>query len=187
MSMAEPSDTAVVIVVDLQTAMFSGVLLPPIHDADALVERVRSVIDWARRSGHPVAFVRHDGPSGDELAPGEPGWPLWPALGRAESEPIFSKTVGDAFSEPALGDWVAQRGAHDVILLGAQTDECIAATVRGALERGLGVSVVDDAHSTWDSNGESAAAIVARYNVGFAAAGARVLTTEALTSSLRPT
>ncbi|HUO12476.1 MAG TPA: isochorismatase family protein, partial [Caulobacteraceae bacterium] len=143
--MTEPSSA--VIVIDLQTGMFDGVAEPPLHDADGLVTRVREILAWARRTGRKVAFVRHDGDPADSLAPGKPGWPVWPALGQAADEPTFSKNVGDSFSNPALGDWVRAAGVDEVILLGAQTDMCVAATVKGALEQGLGVRVVGDAHS----------------------------------------
>ena len=175
-----PASDAPVIVIDLQTGMFDGVFEPPIHDADKLVENARATIAWARRSGRPVAFVRHDGAADDPLAPGKPGWAVWPALGQAEDEPTFSKSVGDAFSNPALADWVG--GAREVILLGAQTDACVAATVKGALERKLAVTVVADAHGTWDYKGETAAQIIARENHAFEAAGAQVVPVAALTS-----
>ena len=171
---------APVLVIDLQTDMFSGVNTAPIHDADALVERTRAVIDWARRTGRKVAFIRHDEEPGGPLAPGAPGWPIWPALGQGPDEPVFSKDVGDAFSNSALGDWVAGQGADGVILLGAQTDHCVAATVGGALSRGLKVTVVGDAHSTWDYAGETAEAIIARHNAGFRAGGAEVVDVRAL-------
>jgi nicotinamidase-related amidase len=183
MTLSPPDAVAVVLVIDLQTGMFDGVLEQPLHDADALVGRVCAVTDWARRSGRKVAFIRHDGVPGDSLAPGAAGWPVWPALGQKGDEPTFSKTVGDAFSQPALGRWVADLGAGEVVLLGAQTDQCVAATVNGALERGLKVTVVGDAHSTWDWNSETAAQIIARHNAAFEAAGARVVTTGALTAA----
>ena len=177
----ERPDAQAVIVVDLQTDMFASPFLPRIHDADAIVDRVRSVIAWARRTGRKVVFIRHDGPPGDPLAPNEPGWPLWPALGRNDDEPIFSKTVGDAFSQPRLVDWLAREGVETVIFVGAQSDFCVAATVRGALERRLRVYVVGDAHSTWDAEGETAQRIVARHNVAFANAGASVIDTATIT------
>ena len=175
------SDTTVVLVIDLQTGMFDGVFEPPLHDADGLMGRVRAVTDWARRNGRKVAFIRHDGSPGDPLAPGKAGWPVWPALGQADDEPTFSKSAGDAFSQPALVEWVADLGAGEVVLLGAQTDQCVAATVKGAMARGLKVTVVGDAHSTWDWNGETAPQIIARHNAAFESAGARMVTTEALT------
>ena len=177
------SSNAPVLVVDLQTGLIDGVAEPPIHDAAAVIERARSVIAWARASGRKVGFVRHDGPPGDSLAPGAAGWPVWPALGQADGEPTFSKNVGDAFSQPALGDWIDAQGAGALVLLGAQSDHCIAATLGGALARGLKVTVVADAHSTCDSAGETAAAIIARQNQAFAAAGAKVVSTAELTAS----
>lgn len=182
--MSEPAAIApdgVVIVIDLQTGMFDGVADPPLHDAEALVERVRNVAGWARAGGRKVAFIRHDGPQGDSLAPGQPGWPIWPALGQRDDEPTFSKSVGDAFSNPALGAWVEDAGATRVVLLGAQTDMCVAATVGGALARGLAVTVVGDAHSTVAYGEESVPSIVARHNRQFAEAGAKVLTAAELT------
>ena len=170
-----PSSTAPLIVIDLQTDMFSGANLPPIHDADALVERVRALLAWARGSGRRVAFVRHDGPPGDPLAPGEPGWPVWTVLGQADDEPTFSKTEGDAFTNANLLAWVSGLGAAQVILTGAQTDCCVAATTHGALARGLKPLVVADAHSTWGSGSKMAEQIIAQHNEAFAEAGAEVI------------
>jgi nicotinamidase-related amidase len=170
-----------VLVIDLQTGMFDGVAEPPIADADRLVERARAVIAWARRTGRPLAFIRHDGSAGDPLAPGKPGWAVWPALGQAEDEPTFGKSVGDAFSNPEVVGWVDGGGSGEVVLLGAQSEMCVAATIRGALARGLKVTVVGDAHGTWPSGEATADAIIARENAAFEAAGAKVTTTAALT------
>lgn len=172
---------APVLVIDLQTGMFDGVHEPPIRDAETLVAKARAVTVWARGAGHPVAFVRHEGPGGDPLARGQPGWPVWPALGQAEGEPTFDKSVGDAFSNPQLGAWIEAQGADEVVLLGAQTEHCVAATLKGALAAGLKVTVVADAHGTWDYGGETAPQIIARHNGAFAEAGARVVTTAVLT------
>lgn len=174
------SAAAPLIVIDLQTGMFDGRFDPPIHDADAIAGRARELIGWARRSGRKVAFVRHDGPPGDPLEPGASGWPVWPQLGQAAGEPTFGKSVGNAFSNPGLAEWVAGQGASEVVVIGAQTDFCVAATVRGAMAEGLGVTVVRDAHSTLDSLGEKAPDIIARHNQAFEKQGARLATTAAL-------
>jgi nicotinamidase-related amidase len=177
-----PAEAVPIIVIDLQTGMFDGTVEPPIHDAAGLVARVRAVLEWARRTGRPIAFVRHDAPAGDPLAPGSRGWPVWPALGQADDEPTFAKSVDNAFSNAALAEWVAGQGADEVVLLGAQSDQCVAATVKGAIEAGLKVTVVSDAHSTWDFGGETAEEIITRHNAAFATAGANLVTTKSLTS-----
>ena len=178
--MRKPAATAPVVVIDLQTGMFDGVVAPPVHDADGLVSRVRQVMDWARRTGHEIAFVQQNSPSGDQLEPGTPGWQIWPALGKSPTDPAFGKTVENAFSNPELVDWVVAHGADEVILLGAATNHCVASSVRGALAAGLKVTLVSDAHST---GGATAPAIIAEHNVAFAAAGANLVTTAALTAA----
>jgi nicotinamidase-related amidase len=180
MSQRRPADAAPVIVIDLQTAMFDGLAEPPIHDAEGIVARARAIMDWARHTKRPIAFVRHDGPPGDPLAPGEPGWPVWPALGQSADEPTFAKSVGDAFSNTALAEWVKDQGADEVVLLGAQTDACVAGTVTGAINAGLKVTVVSDAHSTVSWSSETVPEIIARHNAAFAAAGVNLVTTRAL-------
>ena len=135
---------------------------------------------WARAQGQPVAYVRHDGRPGEHIARGAAGWPIYPAIAPKDGEPIFEKTVGDAFAETKLADWLREQGAKEVILLGAQTVECVNATCRGALDRGFKVTVVADAHSTVDWNGETAAQIIDRHNRLFAELGARVETVAGL-------
>ena len=174
--------TAPIIVIDLQTGMFDGVAEPPIHDAAGIAARTRAIMKWARSTGRKIAFIRHDGPDGDSLAPGAAGWPVWPALDQAEDEPTFAKSVGNAFSNAALAEWVAEQGASEVVLLGAQTDFCVAATVKGAREAGLKVTVVSDVHSTCDVADETAADIIARHNKEFSAAGVNLMTTQSLTA-----
>jgi len=178
--MADLNPTAAVVVIDLQTGMFDGIAEPPLHDADGLVERVRMILEWARRTHRKIAFIRHDGPEGDSLTPGALGWPIWPALGQAEHEPTFAKSVGDAFSNVAFGQWLADQHAREVVLLGAQTDMCIAATVGGAIEAGLAVTVVSDAHSTVSWTSETVPEIIERHNAAFAGLGVTLVTTEVL-------
>lgn len=172
---------APVIVVDLQTGMFDGRVAPPLHDAEGLVARVRRILAWARETGHAVAFVQQNSPPGDQLAPGAEGWPIWPALGQAADEPTFGKTEENAFTSAGLRDWVKAQGGGEVIVIGAATSHCVAATVAGAMDEGLAVTVVSDAHST--GGRPSAPGIIAEHNAQFAAAGARLLTTEEMTGT----
>jgi nicotinamidase-related amidase len=169
-----------VIIIDLQTCMFDGVAFGPLHDYERLVANANRLADWARGSGFPLAYVRHDGQPGEHIARGAAGWPIYPAVAPKDGEPIFEKSVGDSFSNPDLGAWLRERKVDDVILAGAQTDECINATCRGALANGFAVTIASDAHSTVGWNGETAAQIIDRHNKLFAELGARVETVEGL-------
>jgi nicotinamidase-related amidase len=175
-----PSPATPLIVIDLQNAMFDGLVEPPIFESDRLIGRVNAILHKARGDGRPIAFIRHDGPAGDAFAPGEPGWPVASALGQLSTEPTFGKSVGDAFTNPDLGTWLDGLQARNVVLVGAQTNFCVAATVNGAILRGLAVTVVSDAHSTLDLPDEPAQAIIDRYNAQFAEAGVTLVPSEAL-------
>ncbi len=176
------SGATAIIVIDLQKGMFEP---QPVHDAASLTDRVHELLAWARRDGHPICFIRHDSDEqGDPLQPGGPGWEVWGGLGQQTSEPTFSKNVGDAFSQPLLIEWLGSIG--HVILLGAQSECCVAATAAGALARGLSVTVVGDAHSTWSAAGRRAEDIIAEQNQRFMSQGARVEATRVLTGANRP-
>ena len=172
------------VVIDLQTAMLDGVMFPPMFEHEALLTRVAGLLAAARRAGAPVAFVRHDGDPGEPLARGARGWPIHPAITPLEGEPIFEKTVGDAFAQTDLAGWLIARDAGEIVLMGAQTDFCVNATFGGAKARNLPIAIVADAHSTWPSNGETAAQIIARYNAAFAEGGARLTSADALMAEL---
>ena len=165
----------VVIVIDLQLGMMSGEGLPPLHDHVGVLKRTAAILAWARAGGTPVIFIQHTSPPGDLLDPSKPGWVIHPAIAPLADEPVLNKTVGDAFAETDLAERLKALGTNQVILLGAQTDQCVDATFQGATERGLAITVIGDTHSTWPWNGETAEQIIARYNQSFRDAGASVV------------
>lgn len=91
--------------------------------------------------------------------------------------------MGDAFSNAALIAWLSETGAKHVILLGAQTDQYVTATVEGAMNARVGVMVLSDTHSTWDLNGETTLEIIARQSLVFAHTGLGLVTSDTLTRS----
>jgi nicotinamidase-related amidase len=172
-----------IIVIDLQLGMMDGAVMPPFHDADGMIGRTQMVLAWARTNGRSVIFIQHTGEAGDMLARDRPGWVIHPAIAPIAGEPVLNKTVGDAFAETDLAARLEALGTRQVILLGAQTDQCVNATFQGAAARGLEITVVGDTHSTWDWDGETAEQIIARYNGLFAVEGAKVVTAAALVGS----
>ncbi len=164
-----------VIIIDLQLGMMDGAAGPPFHDHRGMIARVQSVLAWARDRGLPVIFIQHNGEADDALAPGKPGWVIHPDIAPIAGEPVLNKTVGDAFAETDLAARLEALGTRQVILLGAQTDQCVNATFHGAAARGLDITVVGDTHSTWDWDGETAEQIITRYNGLFRATGAKVV------------
>ena len=152
------------LVIDLQLGMFNGEQIPPIHDGDALLARVQSLLAWARRSGTPVVYIRHAGGPGHPLEQGTPNWHIHPAIAPQPGEPIVDKRTPNAFHETALLTTLATSGTQRLIVAGAQTEICVDTTCRRAVSSGFRVDLVADAHSTWDNDVLTADQIIRHTN-----------------------
>ncbi|MET0703564.1 MAG: cysteine hydrolase family protein [Mycobacterium sp.] len=130
------------LVVDVQNDVVAGN-----HDRDVVVANIAGLVDQARRADTPVIWVRH---SDQDLARGSDGWQLVPELSPREGEPLIDKSYGDSFEDTTLEAALAGAGVGRLIIVGAQSDACIRATLHGGLVRGYDVTLVSDAHTTED-------------------------------------
>lgn len=117
------------------------------HDRDQVVANIAALVDKARAGEVPVVWVQH---SGDDLPMGSDGWQYVPELKPDEREPIVPKRYPDAFEETDLDALLAERKVGHLVVAGAQSDECIRATLHGAVVRGYDATLVGDAHTTED-------------------------------------
>lgn len=170
--MSDPiAGKAALLVVDMQRNMFEQT--HAVADGLDLLATVGDLIARARAAGAPVVFVRNCGSAGDPDEPGSVGWELTPALPRRSAEPVVDKKSPDAFEGTNLRSLLLSRGVRRVVVTGLQSEFCIAATCRGAARRGYGVTLVSDAHGTFDApaGGPTAREISAREAAGLAAEG----------------
>lgn len=130
------------LVVDVQNGPMSGA-----HNRDGVVANIAALVGKARAEGVPVVWVQH---SADDLPVGSEGWRYVPELPQQDSEPIVGKRYADAFEDSDLEEVLAGRGIGRLVVAGAQTDECIRATLHGAVVRGYDATLVADAHTTED-------------------------------------
>ncbi|KAJ3021856.1 UNVERIFIED_CONTAM: hypothetical protein HDU68_009424 [Siphonaria sp. JEL0065] len=164
------------LVIDLQTGMFDGVCFPAIHNSRGLIDATIRVLAHARSSGTPVVFVQHCAAEGP-LKKGERGWSVLADFTPLESEieTKVEKEKADSFENTHLLRILADSKIEHLVICGAQSDQCVAATTLSAIEKGFRVSVVSDAHSTWSSDGIDAAEIIDTQNSKFAQAGATLV------------
>jgi nicotinamidase-related amidase len=130
------------LVVDVQNGVVSGA-----YQRDPVVANVRSLVEKARQERVPVVWVRH---SDEQLAKGSDDWQIVPELDPGETEPLVEKSYGDSFEDTALEAVLSGLGVGQLVVVGAQTDACIRATIHGALVRGYDTILVKDAHTTED-------------------------------------
>jgi len=115
---------------------------------DEVVGRIVDLVERARAAHVPVVWVRHNE---DEMPIGSEGWKIVDALVPAEGEPRIDKQYGDSFADTDLESVFATLNVAHIMVCGAQTDACITATLYGAIHRGYDVTLVEDAHTTDDT------------------------------------
>jgi nicotinamidase-related amidase len=131
------------LVVDVQTGVVAQA-----HERNAVVANIGRLVEQARRDGVSVVWVQH---TEDHLPRGSDAWRIVPELSPADAEPHIEKRYGDAFEDTDLETVLASFGVGRLVVVGAQTDQCIRATLHGALVRGYDAILVRDAHTTEDA------------------------------------
>jgi nicotinamidase-related amidase len=140
-TLADRPNTAL-LVVDVQNGNTTGSV-----NRDAVVANVAGLVQKARKEGVPVVWVQH---ADDNLPRGSDEWRIVPELSPDESEPLVEKSYGDSFESTTLETVLSHLGVGRLVVVGAQTDACIRATLHGALVRGYDATLVSDAHTTED-------------------------------------
>lgn len=156
------SMTALVII-DVQTGMFD--ITPPLFKGNDLLAIIKTLISQARSSNIPIIYVQHDGGSEKHpLHPSKQGWSIHPDIYPAKGEVVIRKRHPDSFQETNLQKELDALVVKDLIVAGIQTEYCVDTTCRRAYSLGYKVVLVQDAHSTWDTENLKAEQIIAHHN-----------------------
>jgi len=142
MTTLENRPNTALLVLDMQNGVVEGA-----HERDAVVTNVGSLVEKARRERVPVVWFQH---SDEHLVRGSDEWRIVPELTPGDAEPLVEKNYGDAFEQTTLETVLSGLSVGRLVVVGAQTDECIRSTLHGGLVRGYDATLVSDAHTTED-------------------------------------
>ena len=158
--MSVSADAQALLVVDMQCAFVVGEHAVP--DAGSLRTAVNRQLENARAAGCLVVHLRNDGAPDAPDAPGTPGWHLVSDVSLGEH--VLSKTKDDGFAETDLEAILRSAAVSKLSICGVMSEMCVAATARGALQRGFAVVMARDAHATYPvpEQGPRAPAVAAR-------------------------
>jgi nicotinamidase-related amidase len=148
------------VIIDVQLGMFDASEEPPVPGGERLLENIRSLIDEA---GVPVIYVQHC-EAGGTLEEGTEGWKIHLSIAPLEGDLVVKKRTPDSFLDTVLREELGSRNIEDLVLTGLQTEYCIDTTCRRAFSLGYDVTLVKDAHGTWDKDDISATRIIAHHN-----------------------
>jgi len=130
------------LVIDVQNGVMTGT-----HERDAVVANISTLVDKARDENVPIIWVQH---SSQHMVKDSDAWQYVPELVRRDSESLVHKIYPDSFEDTDLEEILAGARIGQLVVTGAQTDECIRSTIHGACTRGYDVTLVGDAHTTED-------------------------------------
>lgn len=156
-------DNAALLVIDVQNDVVSDA-----WNRENVIANMNTLVEKAREAGTPVIWVQH---SDEGMIIGSPGWEIVPELKPNENEPHIRKTFRSSFEETDLEQVLADLKVEHLFISGAQSNNCVRHTTHAALERGYDVTLVEDAHTTsdsqWDSGTLPASIIVDETNQNF--------------------
>jgi nicotinamidase-related amidase len=156
---------AALIIVDMQRSLLEDETWCPEH----VLERVCGLEAAARAAGVPILYVA------DSRV--EPHAELHAGLRPQESDRRITKAVCDSFLGTTLQADLEADAVDRLVLCGLHTDFCIDTTCRRAASLGYEVTLVEDAHSTFERDYISAAKVIEHHNRildGFSAGDGRV-------------
>ncbi len=134
----------------------------------AVLANINTLVDQARAISVPVIWVQH---SEEEMPIGSDNWQIVSELSPLESESLIRKEYGSSFEATNLDQVLADLKVGQLIICGAQTNNCVRHTSHAALEKGYDITLVRDAHTTSDVNwGEyqiKADQVVSEQNLAF--------------------
>ncbi|MGV2486286.1 UNVERIFIED_CONTAM: cysteine hydrolase, partial [Bacillus mycoides] len=153
------------IVIDVQVGMYTAGM--PVHNGEKFLETLQNLIEECRSNSIPIIYVQHNGPKNHPLEKGTAGWQVHAAIAPQDGDSIVEKTTLDSFHKTNLNELLQEKGIEHVIISGMQTEYCVDTTTRRAFSEGYKVTLVSDAHSTFDTDVLRAEDIVKHHNVVF--------------------
>ncbi|MFX0022360.1 MAG: cysteine hydrolase family protein [Candidatus Hermodarchaeota archaeon] len=151
------------LIVDVQNGLFN-IKDFPIHNEKLLIKNIQTLLRKAREAKIPVFYIQHNDPKGQRLENGTENWEIHSEIEPKDKDIIIQKKFPDSFLETLLDDELKKHKIKRLVITGLATDMCIDTTVRSAFSHGYKVILIQDAHSTMDSEILKAPQIIAHHN-----------------------
>ncbi|MFM6966158.1 MAG: cysteine hydrolase family protein [Rhodoluna sp.] len=163
MSNISGRDKVALLVIDVQ----NGVVADAYRRGD-VIANIEQAVAKARAAEVPVIWVQH---SDEELEIDSDDWQIVPELIPLNDEPKVRKTFRSSFEGTNLEEVLASLNVAELVVCGAQTNNCIRHTSHDALAKGYDVTLIADAHTTssyeWNGHRVDAQAVVEEQNDNF--------------------
>jgi nicotinamidase-related amidase len=151
------------LIIDVQNGLFT-IKDFPIHNEEILINNIQTLLRKARKAKIPVIYIQHNDPKGQVLEKGTNNWKIRSEIKPKDTDIIIQKEYPDSFLDTLLDEELKKHKINRLIIAGLATDMCIDTTVKSAFSHGYKVVLIQDAHSTMDSEILKAPQIIAHHN-----------------------
>jgi len=158
--MKEPT---ALLIIDVQNGLFN-IKDFPIFQEEQLIRNIQILLDKAQKAKVPIFYIQHNDPKGKRLENGTENWKIRSEITPRIEDTIIQKYNSDSFLNTNLDEELLKREITRLVIAGLATPMCIDTTVRSAVSHGYNVILIQDAHSTIDSEVLKASQIVAHLN-----------------------
>ena len=129
-----------------------------------VIKNIQTLLEKARKVKVPIFYIQHNDPKGKRLENGTENWKIRSEITQRFEDAIIQKYNSDSFLDTNLDEELHKREIARLVISGLATPLCIDTTVRSAVSHGYNVILIQDAHSTLDSEVLKASQIVAHHN-----------------------
>jgi nicotinamidase-related amidase len=150
------------LIIDVQNGMFLEE--NPVFNDKLVISNIQQLLGNARSNNVPIIYIQHNAPTGKMLEPGTKAWEIHPEITPAIRDTVIQKTTPDAFYKTNLQEVLQKLPIERLIIAGIQSEVCVDTTCRNAYSLGYEITLVTDAHSTWDSGELTAQQIINHHN-----------------------
>ncbi|WP_064094040.1 cysteine hydrolase family protein [Rossellomorea aquimaris] len=150
------------LIIDVQNGMFT--MNPPVHHGEQLLENINKMRDFADKRNIPIIYVQHNGPANSPLEFGSEGWSIHRDISPRNQDTVIQKTTPDSFYKTNLKDHLEKLNVEHLIITGIQTEACVDSTCRSGFGLEYKITLLTDAHSTFDKDYLSAMQIIQHHN-----------------------
>lgn len=135
-----------------------------VYKSEQLLNNINELIKKARTTGSQVFYIMHTEKGDSPRSEGAELWNVHPDINQEKQDITVIKYYADSFYETDLEEQLSELGIKELVICGLQTEFCIDTVCRSAHSKGYKVELVQDAHSTFDSDLLKADTIINHHN-----------------------
>ncbi|MDO6654922.1 isochorismatase family protein [Anaerobacillus sp. 1_MG-2023] len=154
-------NSTALLLIDVQNGMFHRG--SSVYQDARLLYNLKKITASAKSERIPVYYIQHE-TIGKHLKRNTVDWQLHPFFTIERDDEVIYKTTPDAFHLTRLEEKLYSKNIDHLVISGIQTELCVDSTCRSAYNKGFSISLIEDAHSTWDTSLLNAKKIIQHHN-----------------------